>query len=156
LGNRETGQLGQIRRRSVPYSVTFDSSHGVVLLTYADALDETLVEQGAVLALTAALEKGCDRFLVDPRRITKPLSARELVRIARGLEDLGVQPGQRIAMLTSPFETEDAIFGTIAQGAGHSVQFFSNKRDALAWLESERADRQPMIRSPSDPSPQRA
>jgi hypothetical protein len=121
----------------VPYSVSFDSSRGVVLLTYTGPLDLDLVEESAVLTTATAVEQACGRVLADTRAITSPLSPTELVGVARGLGHLGLEPGQKVAILASRLVSAHAVFEVVAEGAGYEVRVFSEEADAVGWLTSE-------------------
>lgn len=116
-------------------SASFDPSRQIVLLTLAGRLDEDVVEEGAVSATTLALECECDRFLVDAQSVENRLTAAELVRVGRSLEDLGLRSGQKVALFGSPFTPEDLVFETVATQAGHTVRVFPDEASAVAWLD---------------------
>jgi hypothetical protein len=119
----------------MPSSVTFDDRRDVVVLEYTGPLELDVVIEGGVRALTVALEHGCG-VLVDMRGIVSPLAAKEITGVAQGLGDLGLQPGQRVAIFGSPFDAENAIFRRFAKRAGFEIQVLPDETDALAWVRS--------------------
>jgi hypothetical protein len=133
----------------VPSSVTFDDGRRIVVLEYTGPLDIELVMEGGVEAARIALQHGCG-VLVDTRRIEKPLPLKDLIGVAQGLGHIGVQPGQRIAVLASPFDAENAVFGSFANEAGFEVRTYSDEAEAVAWLrEAEPAGPTSRATSPS-------
>ncbi len=129
----------------MPSSVTFDDRRRIVVLEYTGPLDVELVVEGGVEAARGALQHGCG-VLVDTRRIDKPLPLKDLIDVAQGLGHIGVEPGQKIAVLASPFDTEDAVFRSFANQAGFEVQTYSDETEALAWLRETEAE-------PTEPAP---
>ena len=117
----------------MPSSVTFDGRRRIVVLEFTGPLDIERVVEGGVEATRIALLHGCG-VLVDTRRIEKPLPLKELIAVAQGLGRIGVEPGQKIAVLASPFDTENAAFSLFANEAGFAVRTCSDEAEALAWL----------------------
>lgn len=123
----------------MPSSVAFDDRRRIVVLEYTGPLDIELVMEGGVEAARRALQHGCG-VLVDTRRIEKPLPRKELIAVAQGLGRIGVEPGQKIAVLASPFDSENAAFGFFANEAGFAVRICSEETEALAWLRKDQAE----------------
>jgi len=123
----------------VKWVIDYLPQEAVVRVTTSGAM--TLQENLAFVADALAVGKrhGAHRFLVDHREMTTAMSIEELFDLPVTNARMGVDPGQRAAVVYSPDSpSRDDFFFYDARNRSkgiRNVRLFTDVRHAMDWLE---------------------
>ncbi|MFN7913851.1 MAG: hypothetical protein U0Q55_00830 [Vicinamibacterales bacterium] len=121
----------------MPWSVTVDSSAGVVTTVYAGLLPPAVLRQAVAATLQACVEHSCVKLLADCSGLEGGHTVMDLYDAAT---ELGATPGSSllkeavlVPLMPDAADTV-AFWETAAVNRGIQVKLFTNRDDALVWL----------------------
>ena len=128
--------------RDMQYTVDFDESAWLVRCKVAGAIQVDRVAAMVADGLVVARMHACRCALIDCREATARDSTTETFEIMSGLDRLGLERSDPIAVVYPKGAWSPRFAETVARNRGwRSIRFFTDLSAAEDWLQEARATR---------------
>lgn len=120
--------------QEMKYDVSYDEARHLILGRITGEIDPAFVKTMAREVAALAKRHGCNRLLSDLREATIPSSASAIYSLPRIVDQGGVPPGLRRALIVANASRDFTFLETVALNCGHHIRIFTDPDAALAWL----------------------
>lgn len=119
------------------WHIDYLEQHRLIQVTSEGTLGRDALVQLSLDAVAAARRHGTARFIIDHRRMLPDLGTADIFDMPQRVQNLGLGPELRIAMVASPDSPKRGDFEFYAIQCGnlglHFLRLFFDYEDALEW-----------------------
>lgn len=142
MHNYGIGSFLYIASYTMPYSVTYDQDHGLIVVKIEGRIGQNLIKSLVSDVALIAKEKDCFLLLNDARDATVDLSTVDIYHLPELLTDtffqfdISLYKFKRAIVISRGLrEMEDFIFfETVSKNRGHNLNIFHDIKTAKQWL----------------------
>lgn len=118
----------------VSFTVKFDEKMGLIRVACSGDLDLSVVQTIAAEVSKVSARTGCSLILNDLRDAMLTEHAFDVYRIPRVMEEVGLAPTVRRALVVGDRQEEFHFLETVFVNFGNEVQLFADIAEAEVWL----------------------